>query len=501
MIKKICENCGKEFNAQRYVAKFCSSSCRALFWQKQKSLADAEMSFKNNLKGVLKDDERADTKNHTIKQPEMQTILNPEYLIITKQIADKEKEINNLKTEHDKLMHNLDKLKNSDLDSTALRTATLGATLGFVSPFSKEDLSIGNRIGKAFIYSIIGLTGGTLIDNISAESRKKDRIKAIAQVNVKIKDVNANITLKTQELNSLQDNRIKVNREITVEKNSITKRYLNLDFDTEKTIKKQEIQSTVNVKSGQLTPGLTLTNASGLNIAKELTLTNVKKPVSEPLQTLKNANQSDKIISSSQLTKIDYMALNFKSKWQNFFGNPSINFHCVVHGMPGEGKSTFAIQFANYLAENIGTVIYVSGEEGFSKTMKDKIVRNNAVSENLFLADLRKYQDLIKEVKPNTYNFIFIDSLDNMGIGANELKEIRNLYINSALITISQSTKDGKIRGSNEIVHDSYIAVAVSDGVATTTKNRFLEKGRFYQIFDKPSDNENKLMPWGMVRG
>jgi len=68
-----------------------------------------------------------------------------------------------------------------------------------------------------------------------------------------------------------------------------------------------------------------------------------------------------------------------------------------MHRTPGEGKSTFAIQFANYLAENIETVIYFSGEEGFSKTMKDKIVRNNAVSENLFLADLRKYQDLIKD--------------------------------------------------------------------------------------------------------
>ena len=159
--------------------------------------------------------------------------------------------------------------------------------------------------------------------------------------------------------------------------------------------------------------------------------------------------------------------------------------------MAGQGKSTFAIQFANYLAENFGEVIYISGEEGFSKTLKDKFRNNNAASEHLYLADLITYQDILNEIKPNYFNFIFIDNLDNMRICAQELKELRKLFINSALITISQSTKDGKMRGSNEIVHDSDIAVAVSNGVAETIKNRFEEKGRQFRIFN--SDNGKGL--------
>lgn len=115
--------------------------------------------------------------------------------------------------------------------------------------------------------------------------------------------------------------------------------------------------------------------------------------------------------------------------------------------------------------------------------MKDKLVNNKAVSDELFLADVRSYSSLIEEVKPNIYNFIFIDSLDNMRIGAQELNDLRKLFANSALITISQSTKDGKMRGSYEIVHDSDIAVAVSKGVAVTIKNRFLEKGKQFEIF------------------
>jgi predicted ATP-dependent serine protease len=191
-----------------------------------------------------------------------------------------------------------------------------------------------------------------------------------------------------------------------------------------------------------------------------------------------------------EFARTEYYALNFAGKWRDFFGQPSVNFHCAIHGMAGEGKSTFAIQFANYMAENFGEVVYISGEEGFSKTLKDKFRNNNAASEHLFLADLRTYQDILNEIKPNSFNFIFIDSLDNMRIGAQELKELRKLFINSALITISQSTKDGKMRGSYEIVHDSDIAIGVSNGVAETIKNRFEEKGTKFVIFRSDSDGE-----------
>lgn len=86
-----------------------------------------------------------------------------------------------------------------------------------------------------------------------------------------------------------------------------------------------------------------------------------------------------------------------------------------------------------------------------------------------------------------------------MGIGASELKELRILYSNSALVTISQSTKDGKMRGSYEIIHDSDIAVSVSSGIAETVKNRFLEKGRKFEIFEKESGA--RIAPWNTIMG
>lgn len=153
--------------------------------------------------------------------------------------------------------------------------------------------------------------------------------------------------------------------------------------------------------------------------------------------------------------------------------------------MPGEGKSTFAIQFAKYLAESIGRAVYISGEEGFTKALRDKFMNNDGVSKYIDIADLRTFDDIIKNIQPEVYNFIFIDSLDNMRIDAEKMRKIRERYKNSALITISQSTKDGKIRGSNELVHDCDISVCVENGIAKTPKNRFKEKWMVFEVFYK----------------
>lgn len=193
--------------------------------------------------------------------------------------------------------------------------------------------------------------------------------------------------------------------------------------------------------------------------------------------------QEDYIISTSELLNRHYKALSFKDKWADFFGCPAITFHCVVHGKPGEGKSTFCMQFAHYLATDFGKTIYISGEEGFGKTMQDKIRLSNASASDLFICDLRSYDDIMAKIPERVYNFIFIDSLDNLGIDAHKMKEIRKRFKDSALITISQSTKDGKMRGSQELNHDADITVSVADGIATTEKNRFLEKYREFLVF------------------
>lgn len=203
---------------------------------------------------------------------------------------------------------------------------------------------------------------------------------------------------------------------------------------------------------------------------------------------------NSKLISSRELRDMNYKCLNFQGRWKDFFGLPAIVFHLAVHGKPGEGKSTFCIQFADYLAKNFGKVVYVSGEEGFSKTLRDKVVNNKIDNPYLFFADISSYDQIKNEIENNKFHFIFIDSLDTLRIDAVKLRELREHYPQSAFITISQSTKDGKMRGSQEIIHDTDIAAKVEDGMAITTKNRYHPRGTEFQVFPAPAKSFSKII-------
>ena len=190
----------------------------------------------------------------------------------------------------------------------------------------------------------------------------------------------------------------------------------------------------------------------------------------------------DDLISNEQLSEMEFHCLDFQKKWLEFFGQPAVVFHLAVHGRSGHGKSNFCFQLADYLANNFGNTVYISGEEGFSKTLKDKKMFNKVESKHIYWCRHKNFEAIKSNLK-NQFNFIFLDSLDTLGIDAVKLRELRALFPDSAFITISQSTKAGGMRGSNEILHDSDMAVQVHDGIATTTKNRFKKSGMEFRVF------------------
>lgn len=228
----------------------------------------------------------------------------------------------------------------------------------------------------------------------------------------------------------------------------------------------------------------------GNSLIEPLTPTN--SPISQSNITFTNptitttAFPKKKIISSLDLAAMNFKSLNFTGAWEQFIGHPTYNFNCIIHGKPGGGKSTLAIQFAKYLSDNFGRVVYISGEEGISKTLQNKFLLTDSLSGSIDVADLRIYQDITRNVPTEAYRFIFIDSLNTMKISVDELREIRSRYNSSAIITISQATKAGLIRGSNELIHDCDVHVVVEDGIATTPKNRFRIAGETaYSVFSE----------------
>lgn len=240
----------------------------------------------------------------------------------------------------------------------------------------------------------------------------------------------------------------------------------------------------------------------GLTRIKNFAPEPIQEKTNEPEETNVYENENtfeeeadtnnDKLVSSRELRNRQYNSFPFTGKWKDFFGLPSYTFHLAVHGKPGEGKSTFCVQFADYLAKRFGKVVYISGEEGLSKTVQDKIINNNIDNPYLIFADIKSFDEIKIEI-PNEYHFIFIDSLDTLRIDAARLKELKEFYPQSAFITISQSTKDGKMRGSQEIVHDTDITAKVENGIAFTTKNRFNARGTEFKVFDNFEKNKTKL--------
>ena len=195
--------------------------------------------------------------------------------------------------------------------------------------------------------------------------------------------------------------------------------------------------------------------------------------------------QNNGIAQASDVQRMKFDTLAFTGKWNEFFGNPENNFYCVIYSGFGQGKSTFAIQFANYLAKNFGATVYNSNEEGFSHTMKQKLdIVKEPISDNLLISDWKNFDELKKELRSRTsLKFVFVDSLDNAKISAENIKELRDMFPETSFITISQVTKDGKMRGSNELAHDSDIVVQVENGIAKTTKNRFKIIGQELKVF------------------
>lgn len=460
-----CKQCGEPFEAMRKDALFCSSTCRWMNW-KNKNEGEQKNPEEKQTKSSEENPLFASLQGIISNEPKYQEIekkeINPEWLEVEKQEKMIREQLLKFKKAYDDILEREKNIINDNDDwmipfgvySGAALGGLIGLEIDRLNPKyvrkGKKKIIQKNENGKV-IGVLLGLLSGKIIAESIRESKEQAREerKRIALIDIqkmKLEFIEKMNQFKL-ELEKINFNLVRTNRWI------ITKEKLMLPTSLDQLNRHSTHSSTTSPTSKQ-------------KFHKDT-----------------QQHKSEKIISSEELEKMNYKALCFTDKWADFFGYPSLNFHCTVHGMSGEGKSTFSIQFANYLAENFGKVIYVSGEEGFSKTFKDKFIHNNATSSNLFVADLRKLDDMLREIPNDQYNFIFIDSLDNMRIDAEGMKKLREYYKDSALITISQSTKQGKMRGSYEIVHDSDIAVKVENGIATTTKNRFKEKEMELRVF------------------
>lgn len=183
-------------------------------------------------------------------------------------------------------------------------------------------------------------------------------------------------------------------------------------------------------------------------------------------------------LSGVELMDVDYdtMNLSFDFKGIGLDDMPK-NASVLAFGKPKHGKSTFALQLANELSKQ-GKLLYVSNEEMMgngnpSKSLQDRVKRIGYTQNMFFSKNLN--------IKLAAFQFIVIDSINSLGLDINAWRELRDMYPNTFFVLVSQVTKSGVFRGSQEWAHDVDVIVEVKNGEADIM-------GRFgsgeYQIFE-----------------
>lgn len=187
----------------------------------------------------------------------------------------------------------------------------------------------------------------------------------------------------------------------------------------------------------------------------------------------------DEIVNSLDLAKMKFETLGFHSEWFEFLGDPVRGFRLLIYGMPKYGKSILALMFAVYLARNHGRVLYIASEEQVGPTLQKKVLEQQTAHINL---------DMIGSMPENFsgYDFVFIDSVNNYGLSAEDLRDLKKRNPGISLIEILQTTKDGKARGTNEYLHDADMIVEVYEKGKAVQNGRYNQGG--YMTFLQPDE-------------
>ena len=167
------------------------------------------------------------------------------------------------------------------------------------------------------------------------------------------------------------------------------------------------------------------------------------------------------VMTSENLASKHFQTLGLKNPWLSLIGDPSPGFNMLLYGAPKSGKSTLALAFGKYLAQNHGKTLYWSNEEGFGYTMQEKIKRLGAEHPNLFISEELP-------VNLSAYKFVIIDSITKAGMDHRDMAALKHSNPGVSFIFIAQSTKDGSYRGARDLEHEVDVIVKVENGVATS---------------------------------
>lgn len=415
-----CAHCGKIIETTNKRKMFCSKSCKTLNFRKRKEIAEPEFLSKSPI--ATEKIEKTRFVNKKLPNEEWQRqneIVSQWQNYYDRLMANK----NNLYNEYVRLMN---------YDPTA-KKVVIGAASGGVAGVALGTGINGNK-GKnnndlVAALGIVGsLLGGAAGYLVAKDQEQKEAIEKMNRINSivskshhlepKINDALYNLNIQTIHLSTIPKY-IEVNIEET---------YYELVPIEIKALEAEKIA---------LKPKL----------GKEL------------------------ILNSLDFQNKEFNTYKLNEKYLNIFGsNLPIPSNILIYGESGHGKSTWTIELAYYIANNLGNVLYNSSEEGIGETLQRKFKGKN--SNYLDISEAKTYEELKKALKAKKYAFLVIDSVNDMDIKPNHLKELKLEDPNRSIIYIMQATKGGDYKGGTTYKHDSDYVIRISNHEAVREKCR-----------------------------
>ncbi|MEZ3524778.1 AAA family ATPase [Bacteroidales bacterium] len=138
-----------------------------------------------------------------------------------------------------------------------------------------------------------------------------------------------------------------------------------------------------------------------------------------------------------------YKTLPWGPKWNIPFGEVPVNETWFISGASASGKSSFVMQLAKELC-NYGTVLYLSYEEGVSRSFQERLRRErmNEVQGRFRTVVGDSYADLVERLRrPKSAKFVIIDSFQDSKLTFEEVEELIARFHRKSFIFISQEYK------------------------------------------------------------
>ena len=193
-------------------------------------------------------------------------------------------------------------------------------------------------------------------------------------------------------------------------------------------------------------------------------------------------------ISAVQALAVRNRTLEVAPEWKGCLGD-EISRHGIVFiwGNSGNGKSSAVMAFAKMLA-GIGKVLYVSREEGYGLSFQNTLRRfgMQECGASFQVIDKENIESLVERLsKPRSPEFVIIDSVQAMGIGSRQYKQLREQFRSKLLVLVSQA--DGKRplgRAAVNMMYDADLKIWVEGHIAFS-KGRYMGETKEFVTWEE----------------